>query len=178
MSKNPASAKSILPLVYTAIRKRKLYPSTAEDKETPRRNATYLTQIVLNLLNGGDECSDQMAASAVYNLGSYMSSHSFVNLYVVDFIKYVKSGGQSLLDELTNTSDIDDDTEDGRDSPQRDISFRSVSNSGYGQQPRPTQQRLSREEGSTVHVAIAKNVEDYIYRGKDLKVLSPYTYRH
>ena len=121
MSKNPAVAKSILPLVYTAIRKRKLYPSSAEDKETPRRNATYLTQIVLNLLNGGDECSDQMAASAVYNLGSYMSSHSFVNLYVVDFLKYVKSGGKSLQDEVTNTSDIDDDTEDGRDSPQGDI---------------------------------------------------------
>ena len=109
MSKNPTVAKSILPLVYSAIRKRKLYPSSADDKGTHRRNATYLTQIVLNLLNGADECSDQMAASAVYNLGSYMSSHSFVNLYVVDFLKYVKSGGKSLSDEVTHASDIDNE---------------------------------------------------------------------
>ena len=119
-----------------------------------------------------------MAASAVYNLGSYMSSHSFVNLYVVDFLQYLKSGGKSLLNEVTLASDMDDDSEDeGRDSSLADVSFNGVSNTGYGQQPRPIQQRLSREEGSAVHVAIAKNVEDYIYRGKDLKVLSPYTYK-
>ena len=56
MSKNPTLAKAILPLVHTAIGKRQLYPSKAEDEGTSRRNATHLTQIVLNLLNGGDEC--------------------------------------------------------------------------------------------------------------------------
>ena len=91
MSKNPTHAKSILPLVYTAVSKRKLYPSKAKDSGSSQRNATHLTQIVLNLINGGDECADQMAASAVYNIPSFMSSHNFVNLYAVDFIKYVKS---------------------------------------------------------------------------------------
>ena len=80
MTKNPSQAKSILPLVYSAVSKRKLYPSKAEDSGSPQRNATYLTQIVLNLLNGGDEFADQMAASAVYNLSSSISSHNFVNL--------------------------------------------------------------------------------------------------
>ena len=180
MSKNPTVAKAILPLVYTAICKRKLYPSSADDKGTQRRNATYLTQIVLNLLNGGDECSDQMAASAVYNLKSYMSSHSFVNLYVIDFLKYVKSGGNSLDDEITHASDMEDGTDDeGKDSQLADMSLHGVCNTGYGQQPRATHQRLSAEEGSGVHIAVVKNVEDYIYRGKDLekKIVSPYTYR-
>ena len=107
---------------------------------------------MLNLLNGGDECSDQMAASAVYNLRSYMSSHSFVNLYVVDFLNYIKSGGKSLREEVSYASDMDDDTEDeGKDSRQSDVSVHAVSNTGYGQQPQPIQQRLSEEEGSTVH---------------------------
>ena len=74
MSKNPTQPKSILPLVYTAVSKRKLYPSKADDSGSPQRNATYLTQIVLNLLNGGNECADQMAASAVYNLSSFIST--------------------------------------------------------------------------------------------------------
>jgi len=100
MTKNPTQAKSILPLVYSAVSKRKLYPSKAKDSGSSQRNATYLTQIVLNLINGGDECADQVAASAVYNLPSYMSSHNFVNLYAVDFIKYVKSGGKSLQEDV------------------------------------------------------------------------------
>ena len=86
MTKNPTQAKSILPLVYSAVSKRKLYPSKAKDSGTSQRNATHLTQIVLNLINGGDECAEQMAASAVYNLPSFISSHIFVNLYTVDFI--------------------------------------------------------------------------------------------
>ena len=113
MSKNPTQAKSILPLVYTAVSKRKLYPSKAEDSGSSKRNATYLTQIVLNLLNGGDECSDQMAASAVYNLPSFISSHSFVNLYAVDFINYVKTGGKSLREDVNilDEEDFDSDSD-------------------------------------------------------------------
>ena len=48
----------------------------------------------------------QMAASAVYKLSS-ISSHSFTNLYTVDFINYVKSGGKSLQDEV-NILDVED----------------------------------------------------------------------
>ena len=124
MSKHPTAAKSILPLVYSSIRKRNLYPSRAANEGTRQRNATYLTQIVLNLLNGGDECSDQMAASAVYNLPSYQSSHSFVNLYVVDYLNYVKSGGKSLQDEVSQVSDTDGFTDDeGRDFVEAGASF-------------------------------------------------------
>ena len=99
VSKSPTKPTTILPLVYSAISKRKLYPSKAQDSGTRKRNATYLTQIVLNLLNGADECSDQMAASAVYNLPSSVSSHAFVNLYAVDFINYLKSGEKSLQED-------------------------------------------------------------------------------
>ena len=63
-----------------------------------------------------------MAASAVYNLPSFISSHSFSNLYTVDFINYVKSGGTSLQEEvnLLDLEDFDSDEEsktNGRSDP-------------------------------------------------------------
>ena len=53
-----------------------------------------------------------MAASAVYNLPSFISSHSFVNLYAVDFIKYVKSGGKSLQEDVNTLDEEDFDSDD------------------------------------------------------------------
>ena len=48
MSKSPTKPITILPLVYSAISRRKLYPSKAQDSGTRQRNAIYLMQIVLN----------------------------------------------------------------------------------------------------------------------------------
>ena len=175
MSKNPTQAKSILPLVYSAVSKRKLYPSKAEDSGSSQRNATYLTQIILNLLNGGDECADQMAASAVYNLSSSISSHNFVNLYAVDFINYVKSGGMSLQEDVNVLDAEDFDSEDdstlNREEDSADI------DSGYGQGARPTRERLSEDVGGGVRISIVRDIQDYLYRGKELLALCPYIYK-
>ena len=168
MSKNPTQAKSILPLVYSADSKRKIYPSKADDAGSSQRNATYLTQIVLNVLNGGDECSDQMAASAVYNLSSSISSHSFTNLYTVDFINYVKSGGKSLQDEV-NILDVDDfDSDEDGTSTKVDPVDEIATDSGYGQGARPLREKLSEDVGGRVRISIVRDVEDYIYRGDEL----------
>ena len=148
MSKNPTQAKSILPLVYTAVSKRKLYPSKAQNSGTSQRNATYLTQIILNLINGADECSDQMAASAVYNLPSFTSSHNFVNLYAVDFIKYVKSGGKSLQEDV-NTLDEEDFDSDDDSTKNREEDFGDA-DTGYGEGARPTREKLSEADGGRV----------------------------
>ena len=172
MSKNPTQAKSILPLVYTAVSKRKLYPSKAEDSGSSKRNATYLTQIVLNLLNGGDECSDQMAASAVYNLPSFISSHSFVNLYAVDFINYVKSGGKSLREDV-NILDEEDFDSDSDSEPLREKDHLDV-DTGYGQGARPTSEKLCEDEGGGVRVSIVRDIDDYLNMGEELKRLTPY----
>ena len=166
MSKNPTQAKSILPLVYSAVSKRKLYPSKAEDSGSSQRNATYLTQIVLNLLNGGDECSDQMAASAVYNLDSFISSHNFVNLYAVDFINYVKSGGKSLQEDVNTLDEEDFDSEDDS-TPKRGDDLGGT-DTGYGQGARPTKQKLSEDVGGGVRITIARDIDDYVYRGDEL----------
>ena len=171
MSKNPTQAKSILPLVYTAVSKRKLYPSKAEDSGSSKRNATYLTQIVLNLLNGGDECADQMAASAVYNLPSFMSSHSFVNLYAVDFINYIKSGGKSLREEVNILDEEDFDSEDDN-SPKREEDLVDI-NTGYGQGARPIREKLSEDDGGGVRVTIVRDIDDYLNRGEELREFSP-----
>jgi len=76
----------IIPLALSAVRKRKAYPSKA-DAGSRAREAKYLSSIILNKLNAAQEVSDQIAASAVYGYNSFLSSHSFTNLYVVDLMK-------------------------------------------------------------------------------------------
>ena len=178
MSKSPTQAKSVLPLVYSAVSKRNLYPSKAEDSGSSQRNATYLTQIVLNLLNGGDECSDQMAASAVYNLPSFISSHSFSNLYTVDYINYVKSGGTSLQEEVNilDLEDFDSD-EESKTNARSDPADESLADTGYGQGARPIREKLSEDVGGGVRISIVRDIQDYIYRGEELVILTPYTYK-
>ena len=178
MSKNPTQAKSILPLIYSAVSKRKVYPSKAEDSGSSQRNATYLTQILLNLLNGGEECSDQMAASAVYNLSSSISSHAFVNLYTVDFIKYVKSGGTSLQEDVNILDQEDFDSEDESKSDKKEDSVDEYTvDTGYGQGARPTRGKLSEDVGGGVRINIVRDIDDYIHRGVELAELSPYLYK-
>ena len=80
------------------------FPSKAKDQGSSKRNAKYLTQILLNKINGSQEISDQIAASAVYGFNSYISSHEFVNFYPVDLYNYVKTGGESLYAEISNWS--------------------------------------------------------------------------
>ena len=164
MSKNPTAAKSILPLVYSAVSKRKLYPSIAPDAGSPKRNATHLTQIVLNLLNGGDECSDQMAASAVCNLSSYISSHSFTNLYAVDFMNYVETGGKSLQDDVNC---LDEEDFESEEDSKPDIG--EVQDSDYGQGARPIREKLSEDVGGFVKISIVRDINDYIHRGVHLQ---------
>ena len=134
-----------------------------------------MTQIILNLLNGGDECADQMAASAVYNLSSSISSHNFVNLYNVDFINYVKSGGMSLQEDVNvldaEDFDSDDDSTLNREEDSGDI------DSGYGQGARPTRERLSEDVGGGFRISIVRDIQDYLYRGKELLGLCPYIYK-
>ena len=48
-----------------------------------------------------------------------------------------------------------------------------VINSGCGQQAKPIQERLSKEEGSKIRVKIVKDIDNYIYRGSILERLSP-----
>ena len=165
MSKNPTQVKSILPLVYSAVSKRKIYPSKAEDSGSSRRNATYLTQIILNLLNGGDECSDQMAASAVYNLPSFISSHSFSNLYTVDFINYVKSGGKSLQEDV-NVLDLEDfdSDDDTKVNVRNDPVDESLADTGFGQGARPIREKLSEDVGGGVRISIVRDIQYYIYQ--------------
>ena len=105
---------------------------------------------MLNLLNGADECSDQMAASAVYNLPSSVSSHSFVNLYAVDFINYVKTGGKSLQED-SNVLALDELDSDDEESKQdvNDV-LPATADSGIGQGAKPVHDRLSQAEGGGV----------------------------
>ena len=105
MKKPIDETAEILPLVYSANRKREKYPSKAKDSGSANRNAKYLSQIILNRLHGSEEVSDQIAASALYGYDSYLTSHHFENFYPVDLFNYIKTGGKSL--ESDETSELD-----------------------------------------------------------------------
>ena len=102
MRKPIDKSSSILPLVYSARKKQLKFPSKAKDQGSSKRNAKYLSQILLNKIHGSQEISDQIAASAVYGFKSYISSHEFVNFYPVDLHNYVKTGGESLFAEISS----------------------------------------------------------------------------
>ena len=96
------------------------FPSKAKDQGSSKRNAKYLNQILLNKINGSQEISDQIAASAVYGFNSYISSHEFVNFYPVDLYNYVKTGDESLFAEISkldakDLNDVNDDQSDDED---------------------------------------------------------------
>ena len=95
-----------LPMVTSARKKQMRFPSRAEDQGSSKRNAKYLTQILLNKINGSQEISDQIAVSAVYGYGFYISSHDFVNFYPVDLYNYIKYGGEIIGDDLSKLNPV------------------------------------------------------------------------
>merc|ERR1712155_260636 len=97
-----------------------------------------------------------------------MSSHNFVNLYAVDFIKYVKSGGRSLQEDV-NT--LDDDNTKNREEDLGDA------DTGYGQGARPTREKLSEDDGGRVVINIVRDIDDYLHKGEELDGLGPWIYK-
>ena len=70
MRKPIDKTSAILQMVYSAKKKQMRFPSRAEDQGSSKRNTKYLTQILLNTINGSQEFSDQIVASAVYGYDS------------------------------------------------------------------------------------------------------------
>ena len=97
----------ILPIVYSSLQIKKKYPSRAADAGEPSREAKYLSSIFLNKLNASQEVSDQIAASAVYGYDSFVSSHSFANLFAVDFFQYLKRQGRARSDDAVELDEED-----------------------------------------------------------------------
>ena len=177
MRKPIDKTSAILPLVYYARKKQLKFPSKAKDQGSSKRNAKYLTQILLNKINGSQEISDQIAASAVYGFNSYISSHEFVNFYPVDLYNYVKTGGESLFAEISklgakDLNDVNDDQSDDEDVEIPEIDEAS----GKGQAIKPVTVKSSEEKGKVI-VPVVKDIDDYIYKGSSLPNYSPFLYK-
>merc|ERR1711888_249089 len=114
------------------------------------------------------------AASAVYNLNSFIASHN-VNLYAVDLINYVKSGGKSIQEDVNILDEEDfDSEEDSTPNREEDLPDRDT---GYGQGARPIKQKLSEDDGGAVIVNIARDIDDYIHKGDELDGLFSWVYK-
>ena len=85
-----------------------------------------------------------MAASTVYNLSSFISSHSFVNLYAVDYINYVKSGGKSLSEGMNL---LDPEDFDSFNEMKQDPADESTKDIRYGLRARLIREKLSKDVG-------------------------------
>ena len=168
----------IVPLVLSSVRKRVRYPSRADDAGDSSREAKYLSSIVLKKLTAAQEVSDQIAASAVYGYDSYISSHNFANLYVVDLFKFLKDKGKSLTDDATELDDDDkEDLIEATADVEEDPDISPVDASGLGQSCCPIKRKLSSEEGGRIVIDMVRDIDDYINRGPEFAALSPYTYK-
>ena len=168
----------ILPLVFSSVKKRVRYPSRASDAGNSSREAKYLSSIILNKLNAAQEVSDQIAASAVYGYDSYLSSHNFANLYVVDLFKYLKDKGKSLTDNATELdADDKEDINEATDNIDEEPDIAPVDVSGLGQSCFPVKRKLTYEEGGKIIIDMVRDIDDYIYRGPEFAALSPFTYK-
>ena len=164
----------ILPLVFSSVKKRLRYPSRADDAGDPSREAKYLSSIILNKLNAAQEVSDQIAASAVYGYDSYISSHAFANLYVVDLFKYLKNKGKDLTDNSTELDDDDkEDVTEAAADIEEDLDISPVDSSGLGQSCCPVKRKLTSEEGGRIMIDMVRDIDDYIHRGPEFAELSP-----
>ena len=177
MRKPIDKASAILPMVTSARKKQMKFPSRAEDQGSSKRNAKYLTQILLNKINGSQEISDQIAASAVYGYDSYISSHEFVNFYPVDFYNYIKYGGESIDDELSKLKpeDMDDEVEN-LDDDEEVVIPQIGEASGNGQAIQPNLIKSSEEKGQVI-VPVVKDIDDYVHKGRALNYISPLHYK-
>ena len=165
MRKPIDKSSSILPLVYSARKKQLKFPSKAKDQGSSKRNAKYLSQILLNKIHGSQEISDQIAASAVYGFKSYISSHEFVNFYPVDLYNYVKTGGESLFAEISSLDSKDFDDENADQSDDEPLEIPDIDDpSGKGQAIRPVTVKSSEEKGKVI-VPVLKDIDDYLNRG-------------
>ena len=178
--RKPIDKKSaILPMVTSARKKQMRFPSRAEDQGSSKRNAKYLTQILLNKINGSQEISDQIAASAVYGYDSYISSHDFVNFYPVDLYNYIKYGGESIGDDLSKLNPEDMPDENADKSDDEDVVIPQIGEaSGNGQAIQPNLIKSPEEKGQVI-VPVVKDIDDYVNRGvgSALSNFSPLHYK-
>ena len=168
----------ILPLVYSSLQKKKRYPSRAADAGEPSREAKYLSSIILNKLNASQEVSDQIAASAVYGYDSFVSSHSFANLFVVDFFQYLKRKGRARCDDALELDEEDkvDEVDISELSDVEEIIAPEFT-SGIGQSCVPMKRKLTEDEGGRILIDMVRDIDDYVHRGPELADLSPFTYK-
>ena len=168
----------VLPLVYSSLQKKKKYPSRAADAGESSREAKYLSSIILNKLNASQEVSDQIAASAVYGYDSFVSSHSFANLFVVDLFQYIKRNGRAFSDDAVQLDQEDKVEEvDINEFSDMEESIAPQFTSGIGQTCLPVKRKLTEDEGGRVLIDMVRDIDDYIHRGPELADLSPFTYK-
>ena len=104
-----------------------------------------------------------------YTSTFFISSHSYVYLYAVDFIDYIKSGGKSLQ-EVVNILDEKDVDIGDNSTPEREEHY-ADHDTGYGR-VRSTRETLSEDDYGGVRICIVRDIDDCTHRGEELIELS------
>ena len=99
LSKDKVEPSAILPIISSAFRKCRLYPSKAKDQGTPVRNTLLFIQKCTFLWAKQSEVSAQQAAAALNGLKSDFCSEQQCFVHVSASVAYVRTKFPQSLDE-------------------------------------------------------------------------------
>jgi hypothetical protein len=117
MTKDCTAITNGLSAMHEAQRHVKEYPSRAADSGTPIRTAQHTLNRLLNNISGKTETSAEMASAALLGMPSTYASHDTFFCFIHHAIKFVASHRLTHQSE----SDVDADSDSGRDSGVRDF---------------------------------------------------------
>jgi hypothetical protein len=116
LSKNPVTPNAWRTCVAAALQSAHNNDSLAEDKGSATRNAKFILQKVLNLLNAFAEVSDTQLSMLLLGFNSYKSSHKFSFCFPTPALEAQVAVANDSSDTcVTVTAREDDDIEDSQD---------------------------------------------------------------
>ena len=187
ITKDPTALEATRVLVFQAILHMVQHPSTAEDVGSGSRNTKHLLERMLNNMQGAQEVSSQMAATALLGKPPCFSSDSFWYAFIWPAIQEVRRHSQSFEqnvdaeeDDITGGNSDDEDEAGGHldilNSIERDQDVElhpshraeTLANDELGC---ARTYRTQDDNGSSACVLVAQHVH-YIFRHRELQEMN------
>ena len=183
ITKDPTALEVSRVVIHQAILHMAKHPSRAEDVGQDTRNAKHLLQRMLNSVQGAQEISAQMAATALLGEPACFSSDSFWYAFIWPAINAIKNnmastcvGGPGGEGDCIDADEVGDECvgeEVGVLAPEfdEDINLQPVMGGSNGTNGGAALHPVKGADGETKTVAIPQH-EHYIYRSSELQKLN------
>ena len=183
ITKDPTALEVSRVVIHQAILHMAKHPSRVEDVGQDTRNAKHLLQRMLNSVQGAQEISAQMAATALLGERACFSSDSFWYAFIWPAINAIKNnmastcvGGPGGEGDCIDTDEVDDECVGGEVGVlatefDEHINLQPVMGGSNGTNGGAALHPVKDADGKTKTVAIPQH-EHYIYRSSELQKLS------